>query len=97
MRELRNLSQAEVARRLSLSRSAINSYEGNNSAPSIEVLRDLARLYNVQTDYLLGLTDRVLVYTGAGKKHETDTVLRIVGVIQDGFAEKENIDFEDKE
>lgn len=88
-REARNLSQAEAARRISLTRSAISSYENNTSAPSLEVLKDLARLYNVQTDYLLGLSDRLHIYIDSGKQYEADAILRVVGVIQEGFIKQE--------
>ena len=60
IRELRNahfLSQPELARQLHVSKQSISNWENDNIQPSIEMLLRLANLFNVSTDYLLGLDD----------------------------------------
>lgn len=54
LRAKRNLSQKEVAARLSISPSIISSYETGERTPSTENILALARLYHCTTDYLLG-------------------------------------------
>lgn len=57
MRELReklNLSQADVARELNISRQAYNFYENKKRDPDTETLIKLADLFNVSLDELLG-------------------------------------------
>ena len=61
LREKQNLSQAQVASRLGVTRAAISSYENNISFPSVNVLAELALLYRVSTDYLLGLDNRTAI------------------------------------
>jgi len=64
MRELRNkrgLSQRKAAKLLNVSNSAVSGYEGNIRTPSLEVLTQIALLYNVSTDYLLGLENRKMI------------------------------------
>ena len=61
LREKHNLSQSQVAKRLGISRAAISSYENNISLPSVNVLAELALLYRVSTDYLLGLDNRTAI------------------------------------
>lgn len=61
LRKEKHLSQAQVAKRLHLSPSAISSYENFSKLPSLEVLIQLAMFYNVTTDYLLGLDNKKFV------------------------------------
>lgn len=53
LREARGWTQAELARRLSITRNGVNSWEQGLSMPSPACLVDLAKLFSVSTDYLL--------------------------------------------
>ena len=55
LREPRGWTQAELARRMNMTRNGINSWEQGLSMPSPQSLVDLARLFSVSTDYLLGV------------------------------------------
>ena len=55
LREARGWTQAELARKMNLTRNGINSWEQGLSMPSPPSLVDLARLFSVSTDYLLGV------------------------------------------
>ena len=55
LREARGWTQAELARRMNMTRNGINSWEQGLSMPSSPSLVDLARLFSVSTDYLLGV------------------------------------------
>lgn len=57
LRDKANISQAELARKLSVTRSSVNAWESGLSAPTAVYLVELARFFHVSTDYLLGLTD----------------------------------------
>ena len=59
--ELRNeigLTQAELARRLDISRSTLGMYETGKREPDIESLERIADFFNVDMDYLLGNTNK---------------------------------------
>ena len=57
LREDRDLKQREVAEYLSCSQRVYSNYElGQRDIPT-DVLIKLSQLYNVSTDYLLGLTN----------------------------------------
>lgn len=72
LREQKNLSQTQVAKRLSLTRSSISGYENNLAVPSIDVLSKMALLYGVTTDYILGLDNRrVIVLDGLTPREAT--------------------------
>lgn len=51
----KGLTQAEVSKELGLSRNAIANYEMGIREPSLEILVKICTLFNVSSDYLLGL------------------------------------------
>ena len=55
LRQARGWTQADLARRLGVTRNGVNSWEQGLSMPSPASLVDLARLFSVFTDYLLGV------------------------------------------
>lgn len=48
-------SQVELSKRLNVAKQTVSNWENDNIQPSIEMLIRLAKLFNVSTDYLLGL------------------------------------------
>ena len=50
-------SQVELSKRLGVAKQTVSNWENDNIQPSIEMLVRLAKLFNVTTDYLLGLED----------------------------------------
>ena len=54
-RERTGLTQAALAKKLGISRSAVNSWEIGVSAPSVQYLIELSKLFKVSADYLLEL------------------------------------------
>ena len=60
IKELRKefgLSQVELAARMEVTKQTISNWENENIQPSIDMLVGLANVFNVTTDYLLGLDD----------------------------------------
>lgn len=55
LRKRANLSQEQLASRLSVTKSVVSSYETGMRMPSYSVLGKIARVFNVTTDYLLGI------------------------------------------
>lgn len=60
-REKNGLTQSMLAKRLGISRSAVNAWELGVSVPSAQYLVELSKLFKVSTDFLLGLTNREMV------------------------------------
>lgn len=50
-------NQVELAKRLGVAKQTVSNWENDNIQPSIEMLVRLSRLFNVSTDYLLGMDD----------------------------------------
>ena len=55
LRVAQKLSQADLAKKLGITRSSVNAWELGFSSPSTGYLVELANLLHVSTDYLLGL------------------------------------------
>lgn len=59
LREKNNLTQSSLAKKLNVTRSSVNAWEMGISVPSTSLIVDLARLFHVSTDYLLGMNENV--------------------------------------
>lgn len=82
-RNLKGLSQTEVAEKLGLSRQAISNWEANKSYPDLDNIVLLSKLYDVSVDELLGTDIRENVTekqsTGAGTLGKSpQTVLEVL-------------------
>ncbi len=52
------MTQAEIAEKLGISRSTIGMYETGAREPDFNTLEKIADLFNVDTDYLLGRSNK---------------------------------------
>ena len=55
LRSARGWSQVWLAKQLNISKQTVSNWENDNIQPSIEMLVRLSKVFNVSTDYLLGL------------------------------------------
>ncbi len=75
-RELRELSQGELAARTGLQPSAVSHFETGGRKPSFDNLRRLADALEVTTDYLLGRVEEVGATASATRLHRHIQQLR---------------------
>ena len=69
LREEAGYTQSELAKKLDVTRSSVNAWEMGLSTPTTQYIVELAKLFHVSTDYLLGLDNtRQLVLDGLSKK-----------------------------
>ena len=57
LREEHSLTQKELASKLNISQQGYAAYERDTSVPSLTMLLDLSKHYNVSIDYILGNTE----------------------------------------
>ena len=55
LREQHGYTQTELAKRLGITRSSVNAWEMGISVPSTQYIVELATIFKVSTDYLLGV------------------------------------------
>lgn len=49
-------TQVQLAQKLGVTKQTVSNWENDNIQPSIDMLVKLSNIFNVSTDYLLGLT-----------------------------------------
>lgn len=55
LREQKEYTQTELAKRLGITRSGVNAWEMGISVPSTQYIVELSSIFSVSTDYLLGV------------------------------------------
>ena len=55
LREQQNKTQSDLAKQLGITRSSVNAWEMGISVPSTQYIVELANIFHVSTDYLLGV------------------------------------------
>ena len=55
LRKQAGMTQAQLATKLGITKSVVSYYELSERTPSPEVLRDIAIIFRVSADYLLGI------------------------------------------
>lgn len=81
IRDLRvssGMTQADLARRLSVTRSSVNAWEMEISSPSIQNLIELAATFRTSTDYILGLTDKNSIDISLFNYEEQELLLHMI-------------------
>ena len=72
LKELRlskGITQVELAKQLGISRSTVGMYESGSREPDFETLELIADYFNVDTDYLLGRTDKTTYIPAPASPH----------------------------
>ena len=77
-RDKLGLTQTDLAKRLGISRSAVNAWEMALSSPSLANIVEMARIFHVTVDSLLNSTERQLVDISDLSNEEQELVLRLV-------------------
>lgn len=68
-----DMSQKELGDLLGVQRTSISSYESDRIKPDIDKIKTMAKLFNVSTDYLLGLkNDEINNVVAAHFKDDAD-------------------------
>ncbi len=72
------ISQAELARRLGVTRSSVNAWEMGLSVPTTQFVVEMAKIFSVSTDYILGVESEEMVSLRGLSRDEVEIVLKLV-------------------
>lgn len=76
---LRNdMTQAQLAQKLGLTKSVISAYETNLRLPSYDVLIHIAQIFKVSTDYLLGMERKQEIDLSGLSQEEVTALLNLI-------------------
>ena len=78
LREASHLTQTELAKNLNITRSSVNAWEMGISVPSTTYLIELALLFHVSTDFLLGLEQNNTIDISTLSEREAVLVYELV-------------------
>ena len=73
-----NMTQAQLAKKIGLTKSVISAYENGLRLPSYDVLIHIAKIFNVSTDYLLGLEHKREVDLSGLTPSEIDALMNLI-------------------
>lgn len=62
-RLFKHLKVIEAAKQLGISQPTLSAWEGERKSPSVDGLENMADLYGVSTDFLLGRTDQCSIHS----------------------------------
>ena len=62
LREQNGFTQSDLAKKLGITRSSVNAWEMGISVPSTQYVVELANIFKVSTDFLLGVKSTATVY-----------------------------------
>lgn len=81
LRLLAGYSQAELARRLDVTRSSVNAWEMGLSAPTMQYIVGMCKLFHVSADHLLGIEPELTVSLHGYTQEEAELVLQLTRYI----------------
>lgn len=73
-----DMTQTDLAKKLNITRSSVNAWEMGISIPSTTYIVELAQLFHVSTDYLLGLSDNVTLDVSYLNEREIQLVYELI-------------------
>lgn len=73
-----NLTQAQLAQKLGLTKSVISAYETGLRLPSYDILIHIAQIYRVSTDYLLGIENKQEIDLSGLSDEEKNALLNLI-------------------
>ena len=73
-----NMTQAQLAQKLGLTKSVISAYETGMRMPSYDILIHIARIFNVSTDFLLGIENKQELDLSGISQEEIDALLNLI-------------------
>ena len=86
LREQLGFTQSNLAKKLGITRSSVNAWEMGISVPSTQYVVELAGIFKVSTDYLLGVQDTASVSVDG--LSETD--VQLVNAVINHLRQKNN-------
>lgn len=83
LREQHNLTQTDLAKKLGITRSGVNAWEMGISVPSTQYIVELANLFKVTTDYLLGMKSTAAVNVEGLTEHDIQLINSMILHLRD--------------
>ena len=91
LREQKGLTQSDLAKKLNITRSSVNAWEMGISVPSTQCIIELASLFSVSTDYLLGVQKTSTIDTSGLSEKDIQIVYSLIEHLKSIHKKGENM------
>ena len=88
LREGRMMTQAEVAKKLGVTRSGVNAWEMGITVPSTQCVVALAELFDVSSDYLLGIEKTASLNVSALTERQVSALAALIDSMKQDLAQE---------
>ena len=78
LRDKAGMTQTDLAKRLGISRSAVNSWEMSLSSPSLANIIEMSQIFHVDVDYILSISEKLMLDITDLCAEEREVVIRMV-------------------
>lgn len=82
LREKNGYSQATLSKELGITRSSVNAWEMGISVPSTQYIVELSLLFNVSSDYLLGISSNSYLDTTGLTAEDVQAVYSLINYLR---------------
>lgn len=83
LREQNGYTQSELAKKLGITRSSVNAWEMGISVPSTQYVVELANIFKVSTDYLLGVKSTATVSVEGLSEKDVQLVSAVIARLRE--------------
>lgn len=92
LRKARGLTQEDIAKKLNISAQAVSKWENDISSPDISLLPELASIFNITVDELLGKETNKTEVLPEGKRKDINSMMLYINISSvDGDKVKVNL------
>ncbi len=81
LRDKAGLTQSDLAKKLGISRSAVNSWEMSLSSPSLANILEMTEIFHVSADYLISSEQKFLIDITSLSNEEREIVIKLVACL----------------
>ncbi len=78
LRDNRSITQTALAKKIGITRSSVNAWEMGISVPSTQYIVELAEIFKVSTDFLLGVSTTSSVDVSGLTEEDVSIVCQVV-------------------
>lgn len=78
LREDAGFSQSQLAKKLDVTRSSVNAWEMGLSTPTTHYIVELAKLFHVSTDYILGLDKKRTIILDGYSEEQIELLYKLI-------------------
>ena len=97
LREQYKMSQEELGRKVGRSKSVISSYENNIKVPPLEILTQIAVIFNVSLDYLVGIDKCEMISLDGLSDDQKNSVKRLIEIYKDNSKKQAGLSLREQE